>query len=196
SHWPGSAPVVVRRDPLEQASIALGGGGPEVLSRSRVDLDQTQDLAFPAVPEDQRIGEVEKGGRALGPEDRDQDPDVGIERQFLSQPQSLRSFRLDYHRLCQQGYHIGLMPTGRFAYGNPPVICWGAGSIAELRAELDRLGCDRVALVTTRSVFENADLMGRLGDSLGTAGIEATAVVRQHAPESEVDDAVERVAGS
>jgi 3-oxoacid CoA-transferase len=88
------------------------------------------------------------------------------------------------------------MPTGKFAYGNPPVICWGTGSIAELRGELERLGSERVALVTTRSVVENADLMRRLREGLGSIGIEASAVVRQHAPLSDVDDAIERVAAS
>jgi maleylacetate reductase len=84
----------------------------------------------------------------------------------------------------------------KFVYSNPPVIHWGAGSIGELAGELGRLGCDRVALVTTRSVLDNADLIGRLRDALGSSSLEGTAVVRQHAPLAEVDEAVERVAGS
>jgi alcohol dehydrogenase class IV len=84
----------------------------------------------------------------------------------------------------------------RFAYSNPPVIHWGAGSVAELRAELDRLGGDRVALVTTRSIQDNTALMGRLCDSLRPSDVEATAVVRQHAPVADVDDAIARVAES
>jgi 3-oxoacid CoA-transferase len=84
----------------------------------------------------------------------------------------------------------------KFAYSNPPVIHWGSGSISELRGELHALSCDRVALVTTRSVMDNTDLIGRLRESLGSSSLELTAVVRQHAPLAEVEDAVERVAGS
>jgi 3-oxoacid CoA-transferase len=84
----------------------------------------------------------------------------------------------------------------KFAYSNPPVIHWGSGSISELRGELHALSCDRVALVTTRSVMDHTDLIGRLRESLGSSSLELTAVVRQHAPLAEVEDAVERVAGS
>jgi len=84
----------------------------------------------------------------------------------------------------------------KFAYSNPLAIHWGAGSITELRAELDRLGCHRVALVTTRSVLGNSELIGRLREGLGSSSLDLTAVVRQHAPLTEVQDAIERVAGS
>ena len=84
----------------------------------------------------------------------------------------------------------------KFVYSNPPIIHWGAGSVTELAGELDRLGGDHVALVTTRSVLGNADLIERLRDGLGARSLEATAVVSQHAPLAEVEDAVGRVAES
>lgn len=75
--------------------------------------------------------------------------------------------------------------TSTFTYSNPRVIHWGAGSVAQLRAELERLETERVALVTTRSLV----------DSLNRLPIEpvVTVVVGQHAPMSQVREGVEDV---
>ena len=42
--------------------------------------------------------------------------------------------------------------TGTFTYSNPRAIHWGAGSVAQLRVEVEKLEAPRVAVVTTRSL--------------------------------------------
>lgn len=65
------------------------------------------------------------------------------------------------------------------------MIHWGAGSIVQLRAELERLETQRVALVTTRSLL---DTIKRLPfDPV------VTAVVGQHAPMSQIREGAEDV---
>src|SRR5207245_9772784 len=67
------------------------------------------------------------------------------------------------------------MPTtGAFTYSNPGVIHWGAGSIAQLGAELQRLAATRLGVVTTRSPVESPDRL-RVRHA-------ATVVIGRHAP--------------
>jgi len=68
--------------------------------------------------------------------------------------------------------------TSVFRYANPSVIYWGAGSVAQLGAELERLESPRVGVVTTRSLVSS---LGRLRVSR-----VATVVVGQHAPMAQV----------
>jgi alcohol dehydrogenase class IV len=77
------------------------------------------------------------------------------------------------------------MPSGVFTYSNPRVIHWGAGSIAQLGAEVERLEAPRVALVTTRSLLAS-DLVGFKP--------AATVVIGQHAPMSQVREGAEDIA--
>jgi alcohol dehydrogenase class IV len=51
-----------------------------------------------------------------------------------------------------------------FRYSNPPVIHWGAGSLARLGDELQRLEAKRVAIVTTRSLLTASSMLA--GDLL------------------------------
>lgn len=71
-----------------------------------------------------------------------------------------------------------------FEYSNPPVVVWGPGSVANLTAELKRLGSKWPAVVTTRSLLDSVPKL-----SLFTQG-PATAVISQHAPMSEVEAAI------
>src|SRR5262249_8434487 len=80
-----------------------------------------------------------------------------------------------------------------FTYSNPPVIRWGAGSIAELGGEIERLGGRRVALVTTRSVAAADAIQARLRAALGACTPVATVTIGQHAPIAEVDSAASEV---
>jgi 3-oxoacid CoA-transferase len=80
--------------------------------------------------------------------------------------------------------------TGSFNYSNPRAIHWGAGSLDQLRAELSRLQVTRVALITTRSLLAEEKLLGRVRSALGTAEAPATEVIGQHAPMSEIEDAI------
>ena len=72
-----------------------------------------------------------------------------------------------------------------FTYSNPRTIHWGAGSIAQLPAELERLEVSRVALVTTRSLLPS---VARLGFEPA-----ATVVIGQHAPMEQIRAGVEDI---
>jgi maleylacetate reductase len=81
---------------------------------------------------------------------------------------------------------------GTFTYANPPVIRWGAGSIAELSAEVTRLGAARPAIVTTRSLVAETSVADRVSAALGVRPA-VTAVIGQHAPIGEVERAVAEI---
>ncbi|HKC20863.1 MAG TPA: iron-containing alcohol dehydrogenase, partial [Candidatus Dormibacteraeota bacterium] len=68
--------------------------------------------------------------------------------------------------------------TGSFTYSNPRAIHWGAGSIVQLRAELEKLEADRVAVVTTRSLEPSIDRLG--------LSPVAVVCIAQHAPMTEI----------
>jgi alcohol dehydrogenase class IV len=80
---------------------------------------------------------------------------------------------------------------GTFNYSNPRVIHWGAGSLTHLAAELKRLQAVRVALVTTRSLLAEGELVARVRGAIGDAEAPATEVIGQHAPLAEIEAAVE-----
>jgi maleylacetate reductase len=67
---------------------------------------------------------------------------------------------------------------GVFTYSNPRVIHWGAGSVAQLGTELQRLEAQRVAVVTTRSLRSSVDHLGFEPSTI--------VVIGQHAPMSEI----------
>jgi len=75
--------------------------------------------------------------------------------------------------------------TATFTYSNPRVIHWGAGSVAQLRAEVESLEAPRVAVVTTRS----------LEPSLSRLPIAPTTVIciSQHAPMTEIRAGIEDI---
>jgi 3-oxoacid CoA-transferase len=81
------------------------------------------------------------------------------------------------------------MSASVFVYSNPPVIRWGAGSIAELGAEVRRLGGGPVALVTTRSVAAGEAVMTRLREALADCPPAVTATIGQHAPLAQIERA-------
>ena len=87
-----------------------------------------------------------------------------------------------------------------FRYSNPPVIHWGAGSLARLGEEIERLSAKRVAIVTTRSLLtarsavSGAELIARLRDAMGGATSPVTFQIGQHAPLAEVEEAIARAA--
>ncbi|HYL08127.1 MAG TPA: iron-containing alcohol dehydrogenase [Candidatus Udaeobacter sp.] len=71
--------------------------------------------------------------------------------------------------------------NGTFTYANPRVIHWGRGSIARLEPELKRLGVERVAVITTRSLAGSVDRLN--------IQHVACVVIGQHAPAAAVDAA-------
>jgi maleylacetate reductase len=78
--------------------------------------------------------------------------------------------------------------SASFTYANPHVIHWGRGSVKQLSSELSRLGRDRVALVTTRSLLDSAAALG--------IKPTATIVIGQHAPSSQIDAGAEEAGGA
>jgi alcohol dehydrogenase class IV len=87
-----------------------------------------------------------------------------------------------------------------FHYSNPAVIHWGAGSLARLRDELDRLRARRVVIVTTRSLLtarspdSGEGLITDLRQAMGDASSPVTVQISQHAPLAEVETAIDRAA--
>ena len=72
-----------------------------------------------------------------------------------------------------------------FTYSNPRVIHWGAGSVAQLHSEMERLEAPRVALVTTRSLIDSARRL--------PVEPVATVVVGQHAPMAQIREGAEDI---
>lgn len=85
------------------------------------------------------------------------------------------------------------MSGGVFTYGNPPVIRWGPGSLRFLEDELARLHSERPAIVTTRSVASNAEVMDAVRAAIGGVKDPPVALIGQHAPAAEIDAAVDRL---
>lgn len=87
-----------------------------------------------------------------------------------------------------------------FQYSNPRVIHWGAGSLARLGDEVERLKVERVAIVTTRSLLtarsavSGVELIARLREAMGSAASPLTFQIGQHAPLGEVEGAIARAA--
>src|SRR4029077_3434747 len=66
----------------------------------------------------------------------------------------------------------------------------GAGSLAQLAPELSRLQVTRVALITTRSLVAQEELLSQEHCALGAAAAAGTEVIGQHAPASEIEEAI------
>ena len=81
-----------------------------------------------------------------------------------------------------------------FTYSNPPVIRWGPGSLQHLGPELERTSARRVALLTTRSLLAEEQLILAVRHAMGASKAAVTMVVGQHAPMSEVEAAFQGAA--
>src|SRR5579883_1867909 len=81
--------------------------------------------------------------------------------------------------------------TGVFHYANPPTIHWGARSIDKLHDECQGLGIQRPFVVTTQSITKNG-VLARVLKALRAEPAAEPALVGQHAPQADVDHAVER----
>jgi maleylacetate reductase len=80
---------------------------------------------------------------------------------------------------------------GSFHYANPRAIHFGAGSLSQLAPELNRLQVTHVAVITTRSLIEERNLLNRVLGAMGDAQAKTTEVITQHAPMTEIDAAIE-----
>jgi maleylacetate reductase len=110
----------------------------------------------------------------------------------------MRSIRSNPHAPGAHGRHeSNVLPAvtpeiGSFHYANPRAIHFGAGSLSQLGPELNRLQVTHVAVITTRSLVEERNLLNRVLGAMGEAQVKTTEVVTQHAPMTEIDAAIER----
>jgi alcohol dehydrogenase class IV len=110
----------------------------------------------------------------------------------------MRSVSLNLHAPGALGGHErNVLPDvtpeiGSFHYANPRAIHFGAGSLSRLAPELNRLQVTHVAVITTRSLVEEHNLLDRVLGAMGEAQAKATEVISQHAPMTEIDAAIER----
>jgi alcohol dehydrogenase class IV len=79
-----------------------------------------------------------------------------------------------------------------FGYANPRAIHWGPGALTPLAPELQRLQMNRVVLFTTQSLIAEGKLVDKVRSGLGEAEAPATVVISQHAPQGEIDAALEQ----
>ena len=80
---------------------------------------------------------------------------------------------------------------GTFVYSNPRVINWGAGSLSSIGEEARRLGATRVVLVTTESVWGNTSSKSLILRALEPTPPEAVCFIHQHAPQADLERAIE-----
>ncbi len=71
-------------------------------------------------------------------------------------------------------------------------VFYGAGSLANLPAEADRLGCRRALIITGHTLAAQTGLVKSVEDLLGSRHAGTYAGIRQHAPESGIREAVEQ----
>lgn len=84
------------------------------------------------------------------------------------------------------------MPIREFQYATPRRVLSGPGAVDRLSEQLDVLGCERVALLGTRSLIPHlAGIEARIGSRLVTTFPH----FRQHTPRSDVDAAAQTAAG-
>ncbi|HEY2599162.1 MAG TPA: iron-containing alcohol dehydrogenase [Candidatus Dormibacteraeota bacterium] len=79
-----------------------------------------------------------------------------------------------------------------FGYANPRSIHWGPGALTQLAPELKRLQMNRVAFFTNRSLLAEGKLIEKVRGALDEGEAPATAVISQHAPQTEIDAALEQ----
>ena len=79
-----------------------------------------------------------------------------------------------------------------FGYANPRAIHWGPGALTQLAPELKRLQMNRVVLFTNRSLLAECKLVEKVQGALGEAEAPATVVISQHAPQAEIDAALDQ----
>lgn len=77
-------------------------------------------------------------------------------------------------------------PNGEFNIMPMEKVRFGPGAIADLGAEVDRLGGTKALIVTGRTLANETDLVGRLQDSLGARFGGVFSETHQHVPRSTV----------
>jgi maleylacetate reductase len=82
---------------------------------------------------------------------------------------------------------------GEYTFLPTEKVFYGAGSLTHLPAEMERLGCRRAFIITGRSLAEQTPLIKSIEGLLGKHHIGTYAGIRQHAPETGIDEALRQV---
>jgi alcohol dehydrogenase class IV len=80
-------------------------------------------------------------------------------------------------------------PAGEYSLTQLERVVFGAGSVARLGGELDRLGASRAVVVTGRTL-STSPLLDRVTGALGSRCVQVFAGARQHVPATAVADLV------
>jgi alcohol dehydrogenase class IV len=75
---------------------------------------------------------------------------------------------------------------GAFTFLPQERVIYGAGSLAQLPAELDRLGCQRAFVITGTTIATKTDLLKQVRDVLGPRYVGAFYPIAQHVPREDV----------
>jgi maleylacetate reductase len=81
---------------------------------------------------------------------------------------------------------------GAFTFLPQERIIFGKGSVAQLAAEIDRLGCQRAFVITGTTIATKTDLLGRLQEVLGPRFAGVFYPIAQHTPRPDVVAAAAR----
>jgi len=79
---------------------------------------------------------------------------------------------------------LAAIPLANSSFSNSRIdrVHYGRGCLAELPAEVDRLGGSRVFIITGNSLKRQGTLLGRIQDLLGDRSVGVFAETRQHVP--------------
>jgi alcohol dehydrogenase class IV len=75
---------------------------------------------------------------------------------------------------------------GAFTFLPQERVIYGAGSLAQLSAELDRLGCRRAFVITGTTIATKTDLLAQLREILGPRCVGVFYPIAQHVPRQDV----------
>jgi alcohol dehydrogenase class IV len=75
---------------------------------------------------------------------------------------------------------------GAFTFLPQERVIFGTGSVAQLAAEIDRLGCQRAFVITGTTIATKTDLLGRLQEVLGRRFAGVFYPIAQHTPRPDV----------
>src|SRR5690606_5481984 len=75
---------------------------------------------------------------------------------------------------------------GAFNFLPQERVIYGAGSLSELVAELDRLGCHRAFVITGTTIATKTDLLAEVQEVLGPRCVGVFYPMTQHVPREDV----------
>ena len=79
---------------------------------------------------------------------------------------------------------------GEYTYLPVDKVLFGAGSLGRLLPEVERIGAQRVLIVTGKTLATKTPLISRVEMMLGTRHAATYSGIREHAPEDGIDEAM------